>query len=821
MRIPLGLLCLAAAVSSRAAVTGVSVSVTNTQAVIQYTAPDTQPCKVQVSEVADFSVPVNDTDTKKFPDSDLDTRAGSLQDGTQRTFVAGKRVAERGSDHVFYSRALQALTRHFYRITCGGDTQSGEFTTANLLMGNTYTEPQPVDPLQPGEYAWPTLSYSDRKQRVVDPQTGLLIRHVSLPGDRVITAPNQSQPFQFARSATWKDPAGALSRIGGGAGASIGGNNTGTLLLTAQNNEYAGYISFFKGGHGINQYTLNWFQVVLTAATDSAACDTAGSDDCKLTVCLTINGVACYAGARQFDLALNTKQSRFTLGKAGQAIDLWQAAGARPPNGAEIATRTGKVNCDGSANVVWAEGNPFATHWSAGSTITIDKQDFTIAHVQDTAHLTITGSCSPGKGRTFAATNFGVLFRKKTASANHVSVNSSTVSYQMGVFPSWDYTGAFDLCAAEPVKGANGRPGYNCVLPESGMIYWIDAESGESHLFARYMSNGKPVTNGCGNSDSQIFDSLNPDIWYCGGSTAAGAEQNPYRVHYFGNHLEPDNTQSPGHFEEGENLPECLGMTTPRNQPCLQYSPITEGADLLTLTTAFDPQFQKDRFRHFFLVGLENGVMVFRVWRGAHSSIGWTVVFDPNATKNGEAANAGCVGGGKPGCVIAAMPSWSRKGARWCALKGNDPMSQPGWLSISAYIWGAPGDTAPGVGPYQADVVEGSRFTKTLTACPANSFKVTGDRCTTVKVSGEPRDASPCTANLNDCGGALESGAPGELQTAEVGDEFTAGPAGSDEEVMRLIAKEGRTWTFERGVNGNVTERPPEHRGIRVLRGKS
>jgi hypothetical protein len=193
------------------------------------------------------------------------------------------------------------------------------------------------------------------------------------------------------------------------------------------------------------------------------------------------------------------------------------------------------------------------------------------------------------------------------------------------------------------------------------------------------------------------------------------------------------------------------------------------------------------------------------VWRGAHNSIGWTVVYDPNALKNSEAANAGCLGNGQPGCVIAALPSWSRKGLRWCPLKGNNPMSEPGWLSIGPYIWAPPGDAAAGVGPYQSDLSEGTRLSKTLTACPPNRFGAAGDHCSTVRVSSEPRDASPCVAGLSECGGALETGAPGELQLAEPGDEFTAGPAGQDEEIMRLIAKGGpdqRTWTFERGITG-------------------
>lgn len=804
------MLALALLGSSAAWAGAARVTVTNTQAVLQYDAPDDQPCSVKICEAPDLSVLANDVDPAKFAGADLDSRAGNAAQGRQRSFVAGKRAAEPGIDKNLYSRALQAVTKHYYRITCsGGVTFEGDFTTANLMFGNTFSDPQPVDPRHPGEYAWPSLSFSDRNQSIVDPQTGLLIRHVTLPGDRVITAPNQNQPFRGARSATWSTPQAALTGHGA---ASIAGNDTGTLLLTPNADEHAGYISFFKADHAANRYSLNWMQVNLRASTDNPACNAQATDDCKLVACLTIDGVHCYAGGRQFQQAVTTKPAIYSFGRS-RSLDLWQSAGARPPSGAEIATRRGSLDCDGSPRVTWQSGDYFATYWSAGSTLTIGKQDYTLSATPNLTGATLSAPCPAQKGAAFAATNFGVLVRKRTASANTISVSGSGVNFQMGVFPSWDFTGAFDMCSHTPVNGPGGRPGYNCALPENGMIYWIDAASGESHLFARFFGNGTPETRGCGLFDSQIFDAANPDIWYCSADTTVTSRQRPQRVHYYGNHLEPGNTQTPGHFEEGENLPACSGghgNDAPKNQPCLEFSSVTGDSDMSQLTAAFDPAFQADRFRWFFLVGVENGAMIFRVWRSNHNSIGWTVVFDPNATTNQEPNQAGCVGQGKPGCVIAAIPSWSRRGARWCTLKGNNPMDQPKWLSLSSFSWGEPGDRNAGAGPYQSEVLDPLQFTKEPgtpggpARCPANALGVTGDKCTVVRVTSEPHDVSPCIASPAECGGALETGLPGEIGATEVGDIFALGPANHNSELVRLLAKGGPdklTWTLQRAVN--------------------
>ena len=175
--------------------------VTPTQASLSYTAPDSNACSVEVSESASYRPLVHDVDPILFAGSNLDSRSESITSGPQRVFVAGKRRAEKATDGKWYSRALQAFTTHYYRITCGSSQVTGELPTANIALGNTYNEPLPADPAVSsrsyysgvGSYAWPeflnwnTLDPAARSESVIDPQTGMLLKRLALPQDQPIT----------------------------------------------------------------------------------------------------------------------------------------------------------------------------------------------------------------------------------------------------------------------------------------------------------------------------------------------------------------------------------------------------------------------------------------------------------------------------------------------------------------------------------------------------------------------------------------------------------------------------------------------------------
>jgi hypothetical protein len=172
-------------------------AVTHTQAVLTYTAPDSNPCHLEVSESASYAPLITDVDPVLFPGSQNDDRAGNIANGLTRTFVVGKYGMSvpvgganiwRATDGTVYSRALAASTTYYYRLRCGatdGAFSTGSFTTANVPMGLTW---QPALPIaSPGAYnfpSWPT-SRTAPNAVIVDPVTGVKLRPVWMPSDTI------------------------------------------------------------------------------------------------------------------------------------------------------------------------------------------------------------------------------------------------------------------------------------------------------------------------------------------------------------------------------------------------------------------------------------------------------------------------------------------------------------------------------------------------------------------------------------------------------------------------------------------------------------
>ena len=156
---------------------------TNTQAVLSYTAPDSGACTVKVSQQASLTPLVHDVDPALFPGSDQDTRPEAITAQTSRVFVVGKRLTQQAADGKTYSRALETYALHYYHVACGSVVMSGTFTTANIPLGMTYNDVPQVDAGNPGQWMIPT-PLQDRTQTIADPQTGALLKRVSIDPDK-------------------------------------------------------------------------------------------------------------------------------------------------------------------------------------------------------------------------------------------------------------------------------------------------------------------------------------------------------------------------------------------------------------------------------------------------------------------------------------------------------------------------------------------------------------------------------------------------------------------------------------------------------------
>lgn len=171
------------------------VGTTATQAIIGYTAPDNGPCAVAVSLSPTYTPLVADVDPNRFTQASSDARPGNISIGRARFFVVGKRSIEPDQAGVYTSRALQAATTYYYRITCQSmplhprrvsewsTSASGTLVTATIPAGLGYGDPIPPDPTGTGGYIYPAFSATDRSSGVVDPHTGSLVKNLTLRGD--------------------------------------------------------------------------------------------------------------------------------------------------------------------------------------------------------------------------------------------------------------------------------------------------------------------------------------------------------------------------------------------------------------------------------------------------------------------------------------------------------------------------------------------------------------------------------------------------------------------------------------------------------------
>jgi hypothetical protein len=406
----------------------------------------------------------------------------------------------------------------------------------------------------------------------------------------------------------------------------------------------------------------------------------------------------------------------------------------------------------------------------------------------------------------YSGNNFGVLISKKTGSGDTIAIDYAYVNFELDFYAQFTDQGGLEYCSKNTVIGPNGRPGYNCTITSMGNLYWVDAASAETHFLG-----GTTTFNpnaGC-TSQGQYHDLNDPDTNYCAGSGVV------YSVKYYGNHSEPVALNPGGNFGIFQGMPNCdptLGSAPYRSQqPCVVTKLLTPGTDVITLAgqfssnPAYPPAMDTVNFRNLtFWAVDENGDLIFTTYRGNNDTVGWDFVFRPSATGNTEGGsstgplnNHGCVGGGHSGCVIAAMPSWARPGCRWCVIKGAIA-PYPGWINGSTYGWT---NSSPGSGPYYVPVVDGTPNgtlnyldgSASLIDCPQNQFGATGRNCSTLTVGSEP---------LSPPHGGGETGLPGELGNAQLGDYFATQvglPLGTTEQMMLIGKQPGAvagTWIY-------------------------
>jgi hypothetical protein len=764
--------------------------ITSTQAILRYTAPSNAACKVEVSESASFTPLVHDVDTALFTGADQDSRAESLSNGAERVFVIGKRRAEQAANGHWYSRALQALTAHYYRVTCGPDQITGSFLTTNIPLGNTYNEALPPNPnitasgvfSYTGQYAWPEFTNwnaadpAARQEVVIDPQTGMALKRMTMPMDK---GNYNTHVFQTASAPTgvWTSPVSALGDDGASATYSGTGRDWLVLIDPAAN----------FGDGGLESLTLE---------VKGWCSGTCAGEDRKVQVCLTVNGVSCWPNnSNVYEIALGTSAlpSTFsTYGNGSLSMFPWTPAGLPPLVSWDAIPRSGQVNVDASGNVTWVTGSGrlFYPGWTAGSAITIAGSACKITSVSNPQSLAVDpASCSPAlslprSNAAFSAGNFGVMIRKKTATTDTINIQYARYTLTSSATLEWPSGGSTKLCSSTPTQNAvTGNLGYHCIVGNTPQVYWIDSTTGDANWLGIPFTGNQAPPDGWSNSfcktPSVTFigaGPTDPETFYC-----VSADENNKAIILM---CALTSTNQTGNLSTS----------------CQNLTPGSTGKDLFSLIVNFTrgstPSFDTTQFVGIGLIAVQNGRLLLTSTRGFQDTATWAVVFDPALA--GTAA--GCVGGGKAGCVIAAQSSWASSPARWCTLHSTGYAGEvDSWVLSGKYFGDWPG--MPGGGFFSSTITSAA-----LTSTPAIPAGTGGcppgtNGCDIITVDGEPCNMQPGTAIGGHPAEPLncqKNSAWSYLQDAAPGDVFGA----SGGEFMRLISKSGNQWLVERGVGG-------------------
>jgi hypothetical protein len=408
-----------------------TVQQTAKAAVVNYTAPaGAGVCTWEMSQANTFAPLVADVNTTLFPGSSSDNRAGSLSNGDARTFVVGQggtgiEYAPVASDGKRYSRALQANTTHYGRVTCGSDTATLSFTTANVTPGDTYPGSfWPDDPATPGVAAWPTVDPNAVNTCVVHPVTGLCWQPFLRPDFEDGTTADNNLHHQY-QATGWTNPANILADDGSPAVTS----NTNPIVVTTDTYDSSGQ----NNGQSLSGITFE----IKGYVEDTCS----AGDDRMAQVAITIDGVEAYSGFLDVTLPTQTAYGSGTTTNVGDDIaapipymqawfngsQLIQPEGTRAMQLIlrDLNPRIGLYDRTGNnLTLNWASPVPesFSTNWVSGSHIILDNggtpAETTVASVTSATQVTVASGSGPSTNVTFLAPNFGFFIRKKTATCS-------------------------------------------------------------------------------------------------------------------------------------------------------------------------------------------------------------------------------------------------------------------------------------------------------------------------------------------------------------------------------------------------------------------
>lgn len=747
------------------------VRTTATQAVLMFHAPDTANCTVQIALDAAFTQPVFDSNTALFPGSQNCNRAGSVIEGNTVTFVAGLRRAQKATDNKFYSRALEANREFYYRITSGALSYDGKLTTLNPPLGKSYGETYPYDEAAPGNYAWPTIDWTDRSKEYVDPLTGIVVKRMTGPRIaeyRTTTAAAAIAALDGAGS--WTTP---------NQGAAIDGN-TAVLTAAAQDPLFIRAGVVCPAGFDCTR-TARWtsvyrgiddVQVSLKAWCASTACTDNVSGERSVDICLTVDGVSCATDWKTITAASSSAGAAVSFPSsfpsplfAGWLGGNFQTPIARP----DMGTFEGTVNTNGTA-VTFAGGHLFPYDiWKAGSRIVINSIEYTIASVTNATQIVLTTDAGVQSGVAYSANNFGLLARKTNATTEPLEIDGATFRWAESQEFEMTAAGGRDFCPPVEVTETGGKTGYVCsTLTGEGYptLWFISKSDGQANYLTQIVVPFNADTTGGaidGNHAGCGFaaDATNPNRFFC----LVGSNTSPSQgLLIFRGTYHPEGRAGcsvpAGYQHNATTIQSCLLTWELMTKP-------SQGRRLFDMMQAFDSNFQPGAYPFMNVFTAQGDQLGMFAWAG-QDTMAWSIWLDA-ATMN-----------------IRSMQDYhSKLPCRFCTVHSFLPLGDTKYNAVSVKDFGGGAET--GSGPYEvnvtavAGVVDGSLNTTKFDTCPTDlpqKYKdagAVGAKCITVTVPGDPCDPSPSaweSANRTAC--PWKSGAV-TLQPIIEGDEANDG----------------------------------------------